>query len=179
MRLFYPVALICLSSPALAELRVFQATIAEGRLIVAGEFAGPLEQVSLDDRFTTKPDAAGKFEFRVPYHPANCIIRLKAAEEAFEAVVANCGPSGPRGETGPAGPQGVAGPAGEAGPVGPPGPASVASTAAPTASTETGTSPTVPPKRPRPTAAKLKARPKAAPPRYLPGPFGQPLWFER
>ena len=160
MRLFYAVALICLTSPAQAEIQVYQATIAEGRLIVAGQFAGAAEQVSLNDRFTTKPDDAGKFEFRVPYHPATCTIRLKSAEDSFEAIVANCGQAGPRGETGPAGPQGVAGPPGEAGPVGPPGPASVASNPAPAASTR----------------SKLKARPKS-PPRYPRGPFDEPIWM--
>jgi hypothetical protein len=160
MRLFYQVALICVTSPALAEMQVVEATIAEGRLIVAGQVVGAVEQVTLDDRFTTKPDDAGKFEFRIPYHPATCIVRLNSAEDTFEAVVANCAPAGPRGETGPAGPEGVAGLPGEAGPVGPPGTASVASNLAPTVKTP----------------SKLKARPKT-PPRYLRGPIDEQIWM--
>jgi hypothetical protein len=160
MRLFCPVVLICLASPALAEVQVIQASIAEGRLIVTGQVAGEGE-VSLDDRFTTKPDDAGKFEFRLPYHPATCMIRLKSAEDTFEAVVANCGQAGPRGEAGAAGPQGVAGPPGEAGPVGPPGLASVSSNSTASASSA---------------RSKLKPRPKA-PPRYLRGPFDEQIWM--
>jgi hypothetical protein len=125
------------ATPARAEIGVTAARIAEGRLIVIGRAPGATGRVTLDGRFVTDLGRNGWFEFRVPYHPATCIVRIEAGGEIFDAVVGECGQAGPPGEAGPPGPAGApgrsvsssaalpaaAGAQGERGPPGPPGPA--------------------------------------------------------
>ena len=74
---------------------ISRATFANGKLIVRGTSAlGSF--VTLDGTFTA-PIAAGRFEFEILYHPADCIVRVKSNEvsdPAVEAVVALCGEAG-------------------------------------------------------------------------------------
>ena len=131
--------------PASADIQVSAARIAEGRLWVVGQVPAANAEVVLDDRFRVSADRRGWFEFRLVYHPPTCIVQIRAGEEVFDAVVANCGQVGPKGEPGPpgsTGPQGTAvhggvreaepstgagvhrlGPPAPPGPLGPPGPA--------------------------------------------------------
>ncbi|MEZ0168086.1 hypothetical protein [Microvirga sp. TS319] len=138
------------AGPAVADIIVEQAMITAGELRVVGRLNKPRQtEVTLDGDHQTKTDANGRFAFRVIYHPADCIVTLRADEEQRKAVVGFCGqrgPEGPRteampqqasieqpvagppgpagtpGPEGPLGPQGLAGPAGADGSQGLPGP---------------------------------------------------------
>lgn len=124
-------------------ITVYEARIEAGDLRLSGSVRKGGIVVVLDEDISVIADKRGRFSFRLPYMPVNCIATLKAEEDQREAVIALCGPGGqpgPKGEAGPAGPQGVAGlqgppgpsgapgipgasgPAGEAGPKGEPGP---------------------------------------------------------
>lgn len=128
------------SVPAAADIIVEQAMITGGELRVTGRLTRMRQTtVALDDAHQTRSDPNGRFVFRVAYHPATCIVKLRADEEEREAVIGFCGqrgPEGPRvdapvaalgspastpvaqGPVGPAGPQGSVGEQGPAGPQG-------------------------------------------------------------
>lgn len=118
-------------------IQVYDARFENGDLRISGSVRKPGMVVVLDEDISIIADSRGRFVFRLPYVPTNCIATLKAGEDEREAVIANCGPAGQpgpkgetgqkgdagdRGETGPAGPQGVAGLPGPQGPKGEPGP---------------------------------------------------------
>jgi hypothetical protein len=111
-------AALVATSPALAEFKIRAARIAAGDLWVMGEVDEPNTAVTLDDSFTEKSDSRGRFQFRIPYHPATCAVVLKTARQARAVVIANCGQ---RGLAGPEGPPALRGSAdlGEPPPVGP------------------------------------------------------------
>jgi hypothetical protein len=130
-----------------AEITISQAAIVAGELRVFGgvDPARGGTPVSLDGTHTTKTDTAGRFGFRLAYHPPDCTVSIQAAGLTRRAVVAACGQRGPAGSgedgarsgggVGPRGPQGVAGAqgpegpqgaTGEPGPTGPAGPMGVA-----------------------------------------------------
>ncbi|KMO28406.1 hypothetical protein VQ02_31735, partial [Methylobacterium variabile] len=130
-------ACLIAAAPARAEIQVLAARITAGELWVLGAADDPEAEVSLDGRFATRADSRGRFEFRLVYHPATCIVTLRAGRQERGAVVGECGQqgppgpegraesrtvAGPPGPPGPAGPQGEPGPRGEAGPPGAPGP---------------------------------------------------------
>jgi hypothetical protein len=131
------VAFACvLAAPlaARAEIRLRDATIAAGNLVVVGRTTSPNFMVVLDERYSVTADASGRFAFRIVYIPPDCIGTLRAGADTLRFVIANCGPVGPRGEKGergPAGPPGVPGALGVAGPKGPQGPAGSAGAAGP------------------------------------------------
>lgn len=117
-------------------IQVYDARFENGDLRISGSVRKPGTVVVLDEDISIIADSRGRFVFRLPYVPTNCIATLKAGEDEREAVIANCGPAGQpgpkgetgqkgdtgdRGETGPAGPQGVAGLPGPQGPKGEPG----------------------------------------------------------
>ncbi|MGD9845798.1 MAG: collagen-like protein [Variibacter sp.] len=109
---------------ARAEIRLRDATIAAGNLVVAGRTTSPHFMVVLDERYSVTADSRGRFAFRIVYIPPDCIGTLRAGADTLRFVVANCGPVGPRGEKGergPPGPPGAAGPEGARGPQGPAG----------------------------------------------------------
>jgi hypothetical protein len=98
--------------PALAEIAVSVARISEGQLWVIGQVDEPNATVTLDQGMEQTADGRGRFEFRVVYHPATCIVTLKTSSQLKRAVVAGCGQAGPKGEAGlpgPAGPPGAPG----------------------------------------------------------------------
>ncbi len=103
---------------ASAEISLSAVRIAQGDLWVIGQAQEPHARITLEDQFEQTTDARGRFEFKVVYHPATCIVTLKTAAEQRQAVVQGCGQAGPRGEAGPTGPQGPAGPPGPPGPRG-------------------------------------------------------------
>ncbi|MCJ2033936.1 collagen-like protein [Methylobacterium sp. J-068] len=111
-------------------IQVYDARFENGDLRISGSVRKGGTVVVLDEDISIIADSRGRFVFRLPYVPTNCIATLKAGEDEREAVIANCGPAGQpgpkgetggKGETGPAGPQGVAGPPGPQGPKGEPG----------------------------------------------------------
>src|SRR5215210_1066169 len=103
---------------ALAEIRIAGARITEGQLWALGQADEPNAPVTLDDAFEQTTDNRGRFEFHVVYHPATCIVTIKTAAQAKQAVVASCGQAGPKGDPGP---EGRPGPPGQAGPSSPAG----------------------------------------------------------
>jgi len=104
-----------------ASQNALTARIAAGDLWIRGSVDEPGATVSLDDLYTATVDGSGRFEFRVPYHPPFCVVRLSTGRQSRHAVVAQCGQIGPRGEAGPPGIRGDTGPPGPPGPEGPPG----------------------------------------------------------
>jgi hypothetical protein len=121
------------SATASADIVLDQARIIGGDLIVMGRVIGHASTtVTLDDTYETQTDQTGRFVFRLPYHPADCVVTLSAGEVSREAVIGFCGQAGPQGPKGDAGQQGQRGEAGEAvstgepGPIGPRGPQGIA-----------------------------------------------------
>src|SRR3954471_23232827 len=123
---------------ACAEILIDQAMITGGELRVMGRLSRPRQvTMTLDGTHPTTSDASGRFLFRLNYHPATCVVTLKAEEEERQAVVGFCGQRGvgatdavaargsdqpaaaPRGAPGPLGPKGDPGASGPAGPQGP------------------------------------------------------------
>ena len=115
---------LAVAGPAAAQFEITAARIVAGDLIVMGRVDAPISEVTLDDTFTQMTDASGRFTFRIVYHPATCIVELKARAHRRSVVISDCGQMGLRGEPGPPGPQGEPGergPHGREGPQGPPG----------------------------------------------------------
>ena len=128
-RVFYSLILVASSSPAVAEIIIDQAMITAGELRVIGRLTAPgVTTVTLDENYRAQADATGRFTFRLPYHPATCIVSLKARNESRQAVIGFCGqqgqqgPPGSQGARGEAATSGIIGPVGPVGPQGPPGP---------------------------------------------------------
>jgi hypothetical protein len=121
-----------------AQIRVGNAAITAGALLVTGSTGQPRQEIELDGKFKVTSGANRTFTFREQgYHPSSCVVELKAGNDNAKATVANCGAAGPAGAagakgekgdkgdpggTGSTGPVGATGPAGPAGPAGPPGP---------------------------------------------------------
>jgi hypothetical protein len=134
---------------AAAEIVVEQSMITNGELRVAGRLNPPRStEVTLDDKGKVSADATGRFAFRLPYHPAECIVTLRSGTESRQSVIGFCGQRGPEGQAarpdaqapaitnaanmarsapvvppaaqqvGPRGPQGIAGAQGPEGPQG-------------------------------------------------------------
>ena len=89
---------IVTAGSALAEIRISGARITEGQLWVLGQADEANASISLDDAFEQRTDSRGRFEFRVVYHPATCIVTVKTAAQSQQAVVAGCGQAGPKGD---------------------------------------------------------------------------------
>jgi hypothetical protein len=106
------------AGPAAAEIGLTAVRIAQGDLWVIGQSQEPNARITLDERFEQTTDGRGRFEFRVVYHPAACIVTLRTPSEQRQAVVQGCGQTGPRGDAGAVGPRGPAGPPGPPGPRG-------------------------------------------------------------
>jgi len=139
--------------PVAARIRVSDAKLAAGVLVVAGHTKHPGQIVTLNNRFVQRSDRRSHFVFRIAYHPRGCAVLLKTSLDLREVSISPCAavarrstiaakvsesPRGPIGESdraglnGSSGPpgvqgaQGAAGPPGPQGPVGPPGPQGVA-----------------------------------------------------
>ena len=115
------------ATPASAEIASVDAHIGQGDLWVTGQADEPETEIVLDDSFTSRTDASGKFQFRIAYHPATCMVLVKTQRQSRAVAVANCGQRGPPGEPGPPGPG--AGPVGAAAPATPAGPGPAADVA--------------------------------------------------
>ncbi|WP_165645255.1 collagen-like protein, partial [Oharaeibacter diazotrophicus] len=104
-------------------MAVTNATLAKGRVVIAGRTSRGGVTVSIDGtRFRTVSAANGAFAFSVALAPADCSVVLRTTEAALPVQISDCGRTGPKGAAGPAGPKGATGPAGPAGPQGPDGP---------------------------------------------------------
>src|SRR4051812_40424633 len=106
-KLLYSLAVLALAStPAAADIFVEQAMIANGELRVMGRL-GPAHAVpatvTLDDRGEVTTDRGGRFTFRLAYHPAECMVTIRAHSESRQVVIGFCGRRGPEGPQGPRG----------------------------------------------------------------------------
>ena len=108
-----------------ARIRLNDAQIIAGVLVVGGWTNERNQTVTLEDKYMVTSDARRRFVFRIDHFPPRCEVMLRSGEDERTAVVANCGamgPAGPRGDKGERGEQGLQGIAGLQGPPGPPGP---------------------------------------------------------
>src|ERR1700681_1189678 len=134
--------------PVAARIRLHDAKMVAGVLVVTGHTRHRHEAITLDGRITRRSDRHRSFVFRIHYHPHGCAVILRTAWDERKASIASCvalarrstigirvmarpqgavgkagpsGPAGPEGPAGPPGPQGAPGLPGVAGPQGPQG----------------------------------------------------------
>lgn len=93
---------LCLASSGAeaAKLKVSDAAVTGGALVVSGKTNLSGRTIVLDGLYETTSDASGAFAFRLTnYLPASCIVTLEVGDATETAVVSNCGPRGltPRG----------------------------------------------------------------------------------
>lgn len=69
---------------------ISMAALALGRLYVVGTTAEPHTPVTLDHRFHTTSDEAGRFSFEEIYSPVTCIVGINVDARTYTAVVSNC-----------------------------------------------------------------------------------------
>jgi len=82
---------------AAAEVKITDARISGGNLVVTGTTSAPNTAVMLDDRFTATSDSAKAFTFNLIYLPPDCIVavgKVGSTAAPRQAVVADCGPRG-------------------------------------------------------------------------------------
>lgn len=96
------VAAACLSASAAeaAKLKISDAGVTGGALVISGETNIGGRTIVLDGQFETISEPSGAFTFRLTdYLPPSCVVSVKAGDAKKTAVVANCGPRGltPRG----------------------------------------------------------------------------------
>jgi Collagen triple helix repeat (20 copies) len=118
--------------PVAARIRLHDAKMVAGVLVVTGHTRHRDEAITLDGRITRRSDRYRSFVFRIHYHPHDCAVILRTALDQRKASIASCVALARRGTTGPnaiarqqgaVGKLGPIGPAGPEGPVGPEGPA--------------------------------------------------------
>ena len=119
------------SGSAEARIRLMDAKLLAGVLVVSGRTQHRHEKITLDGKFTRESNRRRRFAFRIAYYPPTCVVTLKTKRDERRAAVASCaaaglsgsqGPQGPQGLQGPPGPQGAQGAQGPQGPQGQQGP---------------------------------------------------------
>ncbi|HEU4662143.1 MAG TPA: hypothetical protein VFS63_15940 [Pseudolabrys sp.] len=76
-------------SAASAEIRISVSRYENGRLTVEGT-TDPNEAVTLDNKYKTKSDSAGRFTFHLNYKPDLCMTDINAGTDVYSAVIAGC-----------------------------------------------------------------------------------------
>lgn len=74
---------------ARAEIRIDVSRYSNGETVVIGT-TGPNKTVTLDGKYTTQSDAAGRFNFHVKYKPDLCMTDINAGADVYSAVIAGC-----------------------------------------------------------------------------------------
>jgi hypothetical protein len=126
MRVAYVAYVVCaclsvVTGAAEARIRLTDAEMLAGVLVVAGTTQHPHETITLDGKYTADSNRHHRFTFRIPYYPSSCTVTLKTQGDERTVAVAACAAAGTAGQQGERGPQGVAGPQGPQGPAGPQG----------------------------------------------------------
>ena len=85
-------ALSATARPAAAAIRVAEARVANGYLVISGDTDLPSFLVVLDDRYSAAPDGQGRFSFRLLYVPPDCVGTLRAGDETRRVTIADCTP---------------------------------------------------------------------------------------
>ncbi|MGC1467680.1 MAG: hypothetical protein WA792_18355 [Pseudolabrys sp.] len=76
-------------SAASADIRIDVSRYANGTTTVTGE-TQPNEAVTLDGKYKTKSDGAGRFSFHLNYKPDLCMSDIRAGTAVYSAVIAGC-----------------------------------------------------------------------------------------
>src|SRR5262245_26875976 len=98
---FTALVTVMAATDGLAEIRIGNATITGGALVVSGSTSQPRQEIGLDGKFKVISGANRTFTFRQQgYYPNSCVVELKVGSEAAKATVANCGAAGPSGQAG-------------------------------------------------------------------------------
>ena len=108
--------------PVAARIRLHDAKMVAGVLVVTGHTRHRHEAITLDGRITRRSDRYRSFVFRIHYHPHGCAVILRTAWDQRKASIASCVALARRGTTGPnaiARQQGAVGKLGPSGPAGP------------------------------------------------------------
>ena len=84
----FALLMACLAPPAPTSASTSRATVG-GTLTVAGE-TSPGRAVTLDKKYKTKSDGAGRFTFTLHYKPPTCMSDIRAGEDVYSAVIAGC-----------------------------------------------------------------------------------------
>ena len=126
MRVAYVAYVVCaclcvVTEAAEARIRLTDAEMLAGVLVVAGTTQHSYETITLDGKYTADSNRRHRFTFRIPYYPSSCTVTLKTQSDERTVAVAACAAAGTAGQPGERGPQGVAGPTGPQGAVGPQG----------------------------------------------------------
>jgi hypothetical protein len=103
-----------------SELRVDEARIANGRLVLSGRVGRPNITISVGNE-VIQADANGHFHTEALQPPPTCVLRVRYGTEIFSNTFKECDPRpdiGPAGLKGSDGPQGFQGPRGDMGPPG-------------------------------------------------------------
>src|SRR5215475_7631293 len=107
---FSTVLTLAAISAGQAEIRVVNATITGGALVVSGSTSQPRQEILLDGKFKVTSGANRAFTFREQgYHPSSCVLELTSGSDNARATVANCGAAGPAGPVGAKGDKGELG----------------------------------------------------------------------
>ena len=84
----FALLMVCLA-PARADIRVNESRYVDGTLTVTGE-TSPGRAVTLDNKYKTVSDSAGRFIFTLRYKPPTCMSDIRAGEDVYSAVIAGC-----------------------------------------------------------------------------------------
>jgi hypothetical protein len=60
------------------------------RLVVQGQTEQRGQTVTLAGRYKTRTGGSGRFAFRVPYLPRDCLAEIQAGQEFYLVSIANC-----------------------------------------------------------------------------------------
>lgn len=85
--------ILAMAAPASARLRVHDAELSRGRLIVTGSTARRHQAVTLNGRFVRKSNRHRRFAFRVRYVPRSCIVRLRSGGAVRTVAIDHCRPA--------------------------------------------------------------------------------------
>lgn len=78
---------------AFADIRIDVSRYVNGRTTISGK-TGPDQTVTLDNKYKTKSNGDGDFEFSVKYKPSDCMSDIKSGDDVYSAVIAGCFDSG-------------------------------------------------------------------------------------
>ncbi len=77
------------TAAAQADIRINESRFVDGNVIINGETA-PNRTVTLDNKYTTKSDGGGYFNFTVRYKPFTCMSDIRSATDIYSAVISGC-----------------------------------------------------------------------------------------
>jgi hypothetical protein len=85
--------ILAMAAPASARIRVHDAELNGGRLVVTGSTTRRHQAVTLNGRFVRRSNRHRRFVFRVRYVPRSCIVRLRSGGAVRAVAVDHCRPA--------------------------------------------------------------------------------------